>query len=159
MLAKMFTLVLGLFIAQAIAAPGTGPEIAGAWARATPGRAENGAVYLTIVSQTPDRLVRVSTPVAKKAELHSMSTEGGVMKMRPLDGIDIPAGKKVTLGPRGMHIMLQGLNEPLRQGQSFPLTLNFEKAGPREVTVPVEGAAAMGPPGQGAAGASTPMHH
>jgi copper(I)-binding protein len=76
-------------------------EIKAPWARATPGHAENGAAYLTIVSPTADRLTAVSSPVAKKAELHTMSMEGGVMRMRPLAAIDIPAGQTVTLSPAG----------------------------------------------------------
>lgn len=135
----------------------TGPfEIKAPWARATPGHAENGAAYLTIVSPTTDRLTAASSPVAKKVELHTMSMEGGVMRMRPLAAIDIPAGQTVTLSPAGMHIMLLGLTQPLREGQSFPLTLSFEHAGPLQVTVAIEKAGAMGPGGQAAG--SPPMH-
>jgi copper(I)-binding protein len=120
-------------------------EVDNAWAGATPGKAENGAAYVTITSPTADRLVSASTPVAKKAELHTMSMQGMVMKMRPVSGVDIPPGQAVTLKPGGEHIMLMGLNQPLRVGQSFPLTLDFEKAGPRTVTVTVEKAGAKGP--------------
>ena len=107
--------------------------------------AEKGAAYVTITSPTADRLVSASTPVAKKAELHTMSMQGMVMKMRPVSGVDIPAGQPVSLKPGGEHIMLMSLNQPLREGQSFPLTLDFEKAGPRTVTVTVEKAGAKGP--------------
>jgi hypothetical protein len=120
-------------------------EVGNAWARATPGKAENGAAYLTIHSPTADRLVSASSPAAKKVELHTMSMQGMVMKMRPLAGLDVPAGQPVTLKPGGDHIMLLGLDHPLREGQSFPLTLTFEKAGPREVTVAVEKPGAAGP--------------
>jgi hypothetical protein len=120
-------------------------EVSNAWARATPAKAENGVAYLTIRTSTADRLLSVSTPVAKKAELHTMEMAGTVMKMRPLAGLDIPAGQSVTLKPGGEHIMLMGLNGPLREGQSFPLTLTFEKAGAREVTVAVEKPGAAGP--------------
>ena len=123
-------------------------EVSDAWARATPAKAENGVAYLTIRTPTPDRLVSVSSPVAKTAELHTMEMAGMVMKMRPLAGLDIPAGQSVTLKPGGEHIMLMGLNGPLREGQSFPLTLTFEKAGAREVTVPVGKAGAAGPASQ-----------
>ena len=111
-------------------------EIKTPWARATPGHAENGAAYLTIVSPTADRLTAASSPVAKKAELHTMSMEGGVMRMRPLAAI--------------------GLTQPLHEGQSFSLTLSFDHAGPRQVTVAIEKAGAMGPRGQ--ATGSPPMH-
>ncbi|HEY1433593.1 MAG TPA: copper chaperone PCu(A)C [Stellaceae bacterium] len=133
-----------LFASAALAQPGQ-LEISNAWAGATPGKSENGAAYVTIQSPTADRLVSAESPVAKKVELHTMSMEGMVMKMRPIAGVDIPAGQPVSLKPGGEHIMLMGLNQPLRQGQSFPLTLDFEKAGPRTVTVTVEKAGAKGP--------------
>jgi copper(I)-binding protein len=118
-------------------------EVTNAWARATPAKAENGAVYVTIQSPTADRLLSASSPVAKKTELHTMEMAGMVMKMRPLSGLDIPVGQPVALKPGGEHIMLVGLQQPLREGQSFPLTLNFEKAGARTVSVAVEKAGAM----------------
>jgi copper(I)-binding protein len=119
-------------------------EVSNAWARATPGKAENGAAYLTILSPTTDRLVSVSSPVAKKAELHTMSMAGTVMQMRPLAGLDIPAGRPVTLKPGGEHIMLLGLDRPLQEGESFPLTLNFERAGPLTATAAVQKLSATG---------------
>jgi hypothetical protein len=142
---KILAFAAGLVITGAALAQPTQLEIDNAWVGATPGRAENGAAYVTITSPTADRLVSASTPVAKKAELHTMSMQGMVMKMRPISGVDIPAGQPVSLKPGGEHIMLMGLNQPLREGQSFPLTLDFEKAGPRTVTVTVEKAGAKGP--------------
>ena len=145
---KLVAFAAGLVLATAALAQTNQLEVTSAWARATPAKAENGVAYLTIRSPTPDRLVSVSSPVAKKAELHTMSMEGMVMKMRPLAGLDIAAGQPVTLKPGGEHIMLLGLNGPLREGQSFPLTLTFEKAGMREVTVAVEKPGAGGPASQ-----------
>jgi copper(I)-binding protein len=134
-------------------------EIKTPWARATPDRAENGAAYLTIVSPTTDRLTAASSPVAKKVELHTMLMEGGVMKMRPLAAVDIPAGQAVTLSPGGTYIMLLDLTRPLREGQSFPLTLSFDHAGPRQVTVAIENLVAMGPGGQATGSPPMQMHH
>ena len=145
---KLVAFAAGLVLATAALAQTNQLEVTSAWARATPAKAENGVAYLPIRSPTPDRLVSVSSPVAKKAELHTMSMEGMVMKMRPLAGLDIAAGQPVTLKPGGEHIMLLGLNAPLREGQSFPLTLTFEKAGMREVTVAVEKPGAGGPASQ-----------
>ena len=142
---KFLALAASLVVASAALAQTNQLEVSNAWARATPGKAENGAAYLTIQSPTPDRLLSVSTPVAKKAELHTMSMEGMVMKMRPLADLDIPAGQPVTLKPGGQHVMLLGLDAPLREGQSFPLTLTFEKAGTRTVTVAIEKPGAVGP--------------
>jgi copper(I)-binding protein len=142
---KFLAFAAGLVVAGAALAQPAQLEVSNAWARATPGNAPNGAAYVTIQSPSADRLVSTSTPVAKKAELHTMSMQGMVMKMRPLSGLDIPAGKPVTLKPGGDHIMLLGLEHPLREGQSFPLTLDFEKAGSRTVTVTVVKAGATGP--------------
>ena len=148
-------LLVSLLIPGAAAAQTGQVEIKDAWARATPGKAENGAAYLTIETPAPDKLVAVSSPAAKKTTLHTMTMDGGVMKMRPLDGLDVPANQPVTLKPGGIHIMLQGLNEPLQSGKSFPLTLTFEKAGERKVEVAVEKPGAMGP--EGHAGMQMPM--
>ena len=142
---KTLALVAGLVVTSAALAQPAQLEVTDAWARATPGKAENGAAYVTIESPTADRLVSASSPVAKKAELHTMSMQGMVMKMRPIAGLDVPPGQSVTLKPGGEHIMLMGLNQPLHEGQSFPLTLDFEKAGPRTVTVAVEKAGSNGP--------------
>jgi copper(I)-binding protein len=136
----------GLALMAAAAPAQTGPlAVSDAWARATPGKSTTGAAYATIESPTADRLVAASTPVANKAELHTMSMSGMVMKMRPIAGVDIPAGQKVTLAPGGMHIMLVGLKKPLTAGQSFPLALTFAKAGTRTVEVTVEKVGAAGP--------------
>ena len=142
---KLLTFAVGLVVASAASAQTGQLEVTNAWARATPGKAETGAAYLTIQSPSADRLVSVSSPAAKKTQLHTMSMAGNVMQMRPLDSLDIPAGQAVTLKPGGDHIMLLGLERPLREGQSFPLTLSFGKAGTRNVTVVVEKPGAMGP--------------
>jgi periplasmic copper chaperone A len=143
---RILALVASFVFAAGAASAQTGQlEIGNAWARATPGKAETGAAYLTIQSPAADKLVAASSPVAKKAELHTMSMSGMVMKMRPLASIDIPAGQPVTLAPGGLHIMLVGLAKPLKVGQTFPLTLTFEKAGSRTVDVAVEKVGAMGP--------------
>jgi copper(I)-binding protein len=142
---RLFAFIAGFVAAGAALAQTNGIEVSNAWARATPGKSETGTVYLTVESPTADKLVSVSTPAAKKAELHTMTMTGMVMRMRPLAALDIPAGQPVTLKPGGMHIMLIGLAKPLRTGQSFPLTLTFDKAGTRTVDVAVEKLGAMGP--------------
>jgi copper(I)-binding protein len=127
----------------ALAQTGVTIEIDHPWARASAGK--TGVAYLTIVNRgtTDDRLVSASTPVAEKAEPHSTTSDNGVMKMRPVDGIDVKAGGKAELKPGGLHLMLMGLKAPLKAGQSFPLTLTFEKAGAIDATVAVEKAGAM----------------
>jgi periplasmic copper chaperone A len=143
---RIVLLLAGLVLGAGTVSAQTGQiEVSNAWARATPGRSEVGAAYVTIQSPTADRLVAASSPVARKVGLHTMTMSGNVMQMRPLAAIDIPAGQPVTLAPDGLHIMLEGLKKPLRAGQSFPLTLTFEKAGKRTVDVAVQQVGAMGP--------------
>ncbi len=145
-------LVVALVLGLRSASAQTGQiEVGNAWARATPGGSKVGAAYLTIQSPTADRLVAVSSPIAKKVGLHTMTMSGTVMQMRPVAAIDIPAGQPVTLAPSGLHVMLEGLKKPLSPGQSFPLTLTFEKAGKRTVDVAIQKVGAMKPmPGMGA---------
>jgi hypothetical protein len=71
-------------------------------------------------------------------EIHAMSMDGDVMRMRQIDGIDLPAGGMVELKPGGFHLMFMELKAPLQAGTRFPLTLRFEKAGELAVTVAVE---------------------
>jgi len=118
------------------------------WARATPRGAKVGGGYMTIKNDgsAPDSLVSASTDVAGKVEIHEMSMSNGVMKMRPLEGgLTIPAGKSVTLGPGGYHLMFMDLKQPLKQGSHFSGTLEFEKAGKLTVSFPVESVGAQGP--------------
>jgi periplasmic copper chaperone A len=113
-------------------------------ARPTPPGARTGGVYLTLhnAGTQADRLVRVASPVADTAELHSMTMDGNVMRMRAVAAIDVPAGARVALASGGYHVMLIGLHKPLAAGGSVPLTLTFERAGSVEVMADVEAAAA-----------------
>ncbi|MBU3055829.1 copper chaperone PCu(A)C [Pseudomonas indica] len=126
-------------------------EIDHPWSRALPPNAPAGAAYFTIVNkgEENDRLVGVQTPKAGSAMLHTTVQIGEMMKMQHLDSIAIPAGGKVEFKPNGNHVMLMGLKEPLVDGERFPLTLEFEKAGKVEVEVVV------GP----AAEEQSPHHH
>ena len=157
----VLALVASLSLAAAAVAQNGAVEIKHAWARATPGKAETGGVYMTLEAPQGDRLIAAATPAANKAELHTMTMDGGIMKMRPLAELDLPAGKSITLKPGAIHIMLLGLKEPLRAGQSFPLALDFAKAGRREVSVSVEKAGAMAPADGTHGGMTMPMpaHH
>jgi hypothetical protein len=142
--------LLFLFTVSA-SAQTSGVAVTNPWARATPGGASTAAIYLTLQAPAADKLVSVSTPAARQAELHTMSMDNGVMKMRALPGgIDLPAGQKVTLKPGGMHIMLSALTGPLKEGENVPLALTFAKSGTQQISVPVEKIGSMGP-----AGAST----
>ena len=115
------------------------------WSRASAGPAKNGVVYLTIVNNgaAADRLVKAASPAAMMASLHISRMAGDVMKMEPVEAITAEPGKPVELKPGGLHIMLMGLKALLEEGQMFPVTLTFEKAGPVEVKVMVGKAGAM----------------
>src|SRR5713101_9875046 len=115
------------------------------WARATPAGAKTGAVYVTLINHgsTGDRLLGATTPVADKVQFHSASEDNGVSRMREMRTVEVAPGARVSFNPGGMHIMVVGLNQPLKEGQSFPLTLTFEKAGTEDVSVPVAKVGAM----------------
>jgi copper(I)-binding protein len=113
--------------------------VTNAWARETAPAQVNGGGFLTITNKGPaDRLVSASSPVAPTVQLHTMSMDGGVMRMRELpDGIPVPAQSVVELKPGGMHIMFIGLKAPLKPGHSVALTLRFEKSGVVKLAMPV----------------------
>jgi len=120
------------------------------FSRATPGGAKVGAGYMTIINKgtAADRLVSATSPAAGKVEIHEMSMQDNVMKMRELPaGLPIEAGKSISLAPGGYHLMLMGLKAPLKQGDKVPVTLTFAKAGKIEVTLDVQGIAAQQPGG------------
>ena len=100
---------------------------------------ENGAAYFRIHNHgaNADRLTAVQTPIADRAELHTHTASDGVMKMRRLDAVDVPADGAAAFEPGGLHVMLLGLKRPLKAGESFPLKLHFERAGPLEIVVTV----------------------
>lgn len=122
-----------------------GIEIENAWARATPGMSKNGGAYFTAknTGKDADRIVGVSANVSAKAELHTHLNDNGIMRMRQVDGLDVPAGGEVTFRPGGYHIMFIGLHKPLKEGDRFPVTLIFEKAGQQTVEIDVMGVGAM----------------
>jgi periplasmic copper chaperone A len=136
--------------ARAEAAISSGITVADAWARATPGGAKTAVVYLTLVNHGPeaDRLISLATPVADQAQLHVESLENGVMKMRPLAELDVKPGATAVLKPGASHVMLVGLKQPLKEGETFPLALDFARAGRQQVQVKVAKIGAMGPSGK-----------
>ncbi len=115
------------------------------WARATRAGAKTGAAYMTLINSgsSGDRLLAATTPVAEKIQFHSVSEENGVSRMREMHDVAVAPGAKVTFSPGGMHVMLVGLKQPLKEGQTFPLALKFEKAGDVNVTVSVAKVGAM----------------
>jgi copper(I)-binding protein len=118
-------------------------EITHPYATPTPPGAVNGAAYVVTLENTgkqPDKLLRISTPIAERAEIHTMAVDaGGVMRMREVSGIDLAPGASVKMRQGdGYHFMLIGLKHPLKEGDSFPLTMEFEHGGKTEVKVVVQ---------------------
>lgn len=113
--------------------------------RATLPNAPVGGGYVTIenTGSEPDRLLSVKSGVSDDVGIHEMQMDGDVMKMRALDnGLEIPAGARITMGPGGYHLMFMHLKQPLVEGTKVVVTLTFEKAGTIDVPLPVLGAAA-----------------
>lgn len=116
-------------------------KISGAWSRATPKGAAVGAGYVTITNAgtAPDRLIGGTSDASNRFEVHEMSMDGGVMKMREMsNGIEIKPGQTIELKPGGYHVMFVGLNKQLEAGQKIKVTLTFEKAGKVDVEFPVQ---------------------
>jgi len=109
--------------------------ISGAWVRATAPAQDSAAIELSITSQKEARLVEISSPVAGSVEMHSMTHENGVMKMRAIEFLPLPAGKAVNLGASGSHVMLTGLKQPLKAGDSVPFTVTVQFTDKRKVAV------------------------
>lgn len=110
------------------------------WARATAHGQRAGGAFLKLENRgsADDKLLSARADVAESVEMHSMTTEGDVMRMRQVTAIGLPGGQSVELKPGGLHLMLMGLKYPLRAGSSFPLTLKFERAGEVKIDVKVE---------------------
>lgn len=116
-------------------------KISSPWARATPNGASVGGGYMTITNtgNAPDRLVGGSSDASARFEIHNMSMDNGVMKMRPVEsGIEIKPGQTVEFSPGGYHVMFVGLKRPFEEGQRVTAALKFEKAGNVAVNFTVE---------------------
>lgn len=123
--ALLFSLALGSLAALAQTAP---VQVDGAWARATVQGQRGTGAFMSLTAKDATRLVGVSSPVAGVAEVHEMKMEGDVMRMRAIDGLDLPKGVAVDLKPGGYHVMLQQLKSPLLKDSQVPITLVFKDA-------------------------------
>ena len=110
-------------------------QIEAAWSRATAPGQDAASLDLSITSKQPAILLGVSSTASSTVEMHSMTHEHGVMKMREVKAIELPAGKRVDLGASGYHLMLVGLKAPLKAGENIPLTLTIKVANNRTVKV------------------------
>lgn len=126
-----------LAMSAAVSAHADEVKVSDAWARATAPGQDSAMVQLVITSKKDGKLMAVSSKDAQTAELHSMVHEGGMMKMRQVDAIELPAGKAVDLGAAGYHLMLIGLKKPLKEGARSEVVLTVRLAGGKEEKVKV----------------------
>jgi periplasmic copper chaperone A len=143
--AVMHLAVLGAVTAAPMATVGE-IEIHDAWARASLGQMRSGAAYLTleVTGDRVERLIAAASPIAEKATLHTHVMDGDIARMRPVAAIEIAPGAPTVLEPGGLHIMLSGLERRLVEGETFPLSLTFERAGTVAIEVPIIGMAHQG---------------
>ena len=123
-------------------------QIGNPWTRATPKGATVAGAYMTISNKgsAPDRLVGGSAAVAAQFQVHNMTMEQDIARMRPMGtGLEIKPGETVELKPGSFHVMLMGLKQPLEKGQKVKGTLEFEKAGKVEIEYAVEAVGAPSP--------------
>ncbi len=129
---------------------GTGPiRIEAPWARATAPQARAGAAFMTLTNQgtADDRLIAAEAEVSEVTELHTHINDDGIMRMREVPAIEVPADGAAVLAPGGLHVMFIGLTRPLIAGETLALTLRFERAGSVTVAVPVRPIGDPGPRG------------
>jgi copper(I)-binding protein len=148
---NLFSFFIGLFFLLSIvplpsyACDKHGMKIENAWARANVvTESGNSAIFVDIVnhSDSDDKLISAATDICKTVELHTHKKIGNVYQMRPIETISLPKGKKVSLKPGGLHIMLLNLKKPLNEGDTIQVTFTFEKAAEQTVDIEVRKAAA-----------------
>ena len=112
-------------------------QAADVWARAA--AAGNSAAYMILRNSgdSTDRLVKVESDIANAVELHKTTMEGSMMKMAPVENVEVPAKGQAELKPGGFHVMLIGLKRELKAGEKIKLKLQFEKAGAQEIEAEV----------------------
>lgn len=121
------------------------------WSRAMPPTAPTAAAYFVVHNKgiEADTLLSAASPHAGKVELHEHVHADGLMKMQEVQNVEVPAGGEVRFEPMGYHVMMFELQAQAKDGDRFPLTLTFEKAGQVEVEVAVQTEAPNGAAGHG----------
>jgi copper(I)-binding protein len=123
------------FASYSYAAGNTGIETSGGWIRATAPGQDQGGADLSITSKQSATLIGASSPACRAVQLHTMAMEGGMMRMRQVKAIELPAGKQVNLRKSGYHLMLIGLKAPLKEGETVPFTLSIRLGNHRVVKI------------------------
>lgn len=152
-------LCLALSFAEAAFAQAQAPVTAvGVWARASVQGQRSSGAFMTLTASEPLTLVGIATPVAGIAEVHEMKMEGDVMRMRPVQALNLPANKPVQLSPGGYHLMLQELKAPLKPDTTIPMTLTFRTASGDQRQLALQVPVAIAAPKDAAAATMHGMH-
>jgi copper(I)-binding protein len=133
---RLATFIALLFIASAAAAADV--RVENAWARSPAPGQKTVSAYVDLTSASDAVLRSAASPLAGRVELHAMTLDGGIMRMRSIARVDLPAGKTVKLEPGGLHLMLFDLKQPLKPGDKLPLVLNIQGPAASATTVKVE---------------------
>ena len=131
---KLSPLIFALTLMMPLAACADGVNVANAWVRPPAPGQTTASAYVELTSSRDAALVAAGSTSAARVEMHSMTVEGGVMRMRALPRIELPAGQTVKLAPGGMHLMLVDLKQPLKAGSTVPLVLSVQASGPSSGT-------------------------
>jgi copper(I)-binding protein len=127
-----------LTLASTAALAQTQVEVKDAWVRATVQQQKTTGAFMQLNAKQDARLVEVRAPIANTVEIHQMSMENNVMRMRAVAGIDLPAGKSVELKPGGYHIMLINLKQQIKDGDLVPVTLVVEGKDKKRQTIELQ---------------------
>ncbi|MEO8186247.1 MAG: copper chaperone PCu(A)C [Burkholderiaceae bacterium] len=122
--------------------------VSDAWARPTVPGQDVGAAYFSISSVRDSTLIEVQSDVAASVQIHRMSADGDVMRMRQLDRLPLPAGQTVRLAPGGVHLMMMQLKRPLRIGDTVTLSLTLVQRDGSQSTARVFAPVRGSPPAQ-----------
>jgi protein SCO1/2 len=121
-------------------------SVVGAWSRSTAPGASVGVVYFEVINTGPtDTLLTIECPAAERVEMHATARADGIMKMRQVASVDIPARGRLSFEPGGLHAMLIGIKQPLKEGGRLPLTLVFRGAGKLRFEAAIQGLGTMNP--------------
>jgi copper(I)-binding protein len=136
---SVFGIIAALATGALAQAEKDGITVQDVWTHATPGNSKTAAVYFTAINRgsESDRITSASTPAASRAEMHTTIRDGDIMRMRRVISVDVPAGGRTTFSPSGFHVMLTGLKDSLKIGDTVPLTLHFDRVGDVTVSVAV----------------------
>ncbi len=137
MKALFVNLTATLLVFSATAAGAADIDVRTPWIRGTVVGQQATGAFMEVTSKSGATLIGAASPVAGLSEIHEMKMQGGVMKMRPVARLELPAGKPVLLGPGGYHVMLMNLKQNLKKGESVPLTLYVEGKDKKQESIEV----------------------